>query len=61
MENNEWKYDADKEPSVVECSLAFWKSEDIETSAQVMVKPWGILLLFSPCNAEVSETLMSSH
>lgn len=59
MEHNEWKYDADKEPSVLDCNLAFGKSEDIEISAQVMVKH--ILLLFLPCKAEFSERLMSSH
>lgn len=38
MEHNEWKYDADKEPSVLDCNLAFGKSEDTEISAQLMVK-----------------------
>lgn len=38
MKHNEWKYDADKEPSVLDCNLAFGKSEDTEISAQVMVK-----------------------
>lgn len=33
MENNEWKCDVDKEPSVLDCNLAFWKSEDTEISA----------------------------
>lgn len=56
---NEWKYDVDKEPSVPVCNLAFWKSEDVEISAQVMVKH--ILLLFSPCKAEFLDSLMFSH